>query len=52
MEADVGMAAAPLLPLVVALFEVFLDGDDAARLVGGAEATEVSVETLAGLAGH
>ena len=49
------MVATPLLLMVAALFEfedLFFGGYDAARLVEGADATEVSVETetLAGLA--
>ena len=34
---------------LVVVGALFLVGDGAARLAGGAEATEVSVETLAGL---
>jgi hypothetical protein len=55
VEVAVDMVATPLLLMVAALFEfedLFFGGDDAARLVEGADATEVSVETetLAGLA--
>ena len=50
VEVAAGMDAALILLLVVVLFEfgdLFFGGDAAASLVGGAEATEVSVETAA-----